>query len=999
MRKMASSQLRWALTLLAALAFAALPALAQTTGGSIQGQVLDQAGQPVIGAVVHVSGPSLQGTQGTTTDTSGQYMIPYLPPGKDYKVEVEAGGYNRVIRSGITVPLGATVNLPFALSQGTTEITVTAAAPTIDIKSTATGVTLSNTMIESIPLQRDSQQIAYLAPTAVDAGPSTPHNASIGGSTGAENNYLINGVDVTDTGYGTNGSVLNFDFIQEMQILTGGLPPEYGASTGGVINAITRSGGNEFHGSLYGYYWSDKTQAKSVTYSYAPNITGNEGYKRYDVGGDVGGFIIKDKLWFYVAYDYNRFQEYTLIPSGPGYGDQFLYLNGAPAQSVYAGQRITDDNEINPMYALKLTWNLSPDQKISFTAFGNDRRESLIGGVNGTGLATLSPLTAAYEEKESPYNLSLQWNATWNPKFFSEVSLNYRHRKQDFSVNSTAASNWSYSYLFSTGVYGGFQALPMNQTVAPVSTVGTRIDLGSNYQASLGAGGIGGVPKDDSQQARIKFTNLVGKHELSYGFQYQENKYDPNINLLSGPTDFVSPLNHETAIGSLFVQWAPASMLGLPDGPGGQKYVYYAQDYFTQGERPSTQDYDSLWINDNWSLTQYFTLKLGLRWEEEKLTGDLTGNSIKLRNNYAPRIGFTWDVAHNGKSKFYGFAGRYFERVPSDIAIRGLNSEVSGFEGFYDPQLTVWTGDSQIYGAAEYIQGQDMNLPVRSELKAPYTDEYILGYDYQVTPDLTIGARGIYRTLGRTIDDLSYDGANTYVIGNPDQWTKIPVPSLLQPNGTVFFPKPVRIYRALELTADKRFSNHWQMGGSYVLSRLEGNYEGASSNDTIVGQLDPNLNATYDLPDFLVNGYGMLPLDRTHQVKLYGSYAFTKIPLELSGNFSLQSGTPVSRQIQVAWYGGAVGFAQPRGANGRTPTTWALDLGAQYTFKLPMKSDLGLRLDIFNVTNEQRAIAVYQTWQEQATFAGPILMNNTLWGKPFLHQTPRLMRFALRWTF
>jgi len=989
-----------------ALALAGMGVWAQTTGGRIQGRVVDAKGNPIVGATVQVTGPSVQGMLGTATDLQGKYMIPFVPAGHNYKVKVTAEGYNTVIRSGIDVPLGSSVQLPFAMSGGQTEVTVTAAAPVVNLKTTESGATLSTQMIQSIPLQRNSGDIAYLAPTAVSSGSSTPGNASIGGSTGAENNYIINGVDVTNSGFGTNGSALNFDFIQDMQVMTGGLPPEYGASMGGVVNAITRSGGNEFHGSLYTYYWSDSTQAKSETYPWAPNITGNAGYKQYDVGGDLGGYFVKDKLWFYVAYDYNRYKEYTSIPVGQQYGDQYLYLNGNPAQSVFAGQKITDSNSINPMYAFKLTWNINPNQKLAFTVFGNDRRSSYIGGNNGAGLGTLSEASPAYQIKESPYNLSLQWNSTWTPKFFTEATLSYRHRKQTFSVPSSAANNWQYAYYFSSGVYGGFNALPKDNTIAPQFLGGTAINLGSNYQTSYGAGGLGGVPKDTSEQARVKFTNLLGNHELSYGFQYEKNEYTPNINLLSGPKNFVSPATGQTAVGGLFVQWLPIGFFSHPfpnPDTSGSQYVYIAQDYFTQGQRPSSERYFAGWINDNWNITDYFMLKLGLRYNEEKLTGDLTGLSIKLNNEWAPRLGFTWDVAHNGKSKLYGFAGRYYERVPTDIAIRGLNNEVSGFEYFYDPQLTQWTGASSIYGSSELIQGQTVPgqtspLPVNSKLKGPYRDEYILGYDYQIRPDFKVGVSLHYRTLGRTIEDISFDGANTYVIANPGKWTGIPVPSLLSPGGTVYFPKPVSIYKALQVTAEKRFSNNWQFGGSYVLSRLQGNYEGVSSNDTTTGQNDPNLNATYDLPDFLVNGYGLLPLDRTHQLKLYGSYAFQNIPLQLSANFQMVSGTPISKQVQVGWYGGAVGFYGQRGSAGRTPTTWDLDMGAQYNFNL-FKSKLGLRLDVFNVFNEQKPTAVYQTWAQNVSFGGPNTIDNAHFKEPYLHQAPRLVRVALRWTF
>ncbi len=1002
--------------LVVALLLIGLGIWAQTTGGTIQGRVTDSKGEPVIGAIVHVSGPAVQGFLGTATDANGKYTIPFVPVGRDYQVKVSSEGFNTVVRKGIEVPLGTTVVLPFQLSSGGTEVVVTSQAPVINLKSTTSGADLSDRMIQGIPLARNSSAIAYLAPSAVTAGPSTPNDPSIGGSTGAENNYIVNGVDVTNTAYGTNNATLNFDFIQSMQVLTGGLPPEYGFSTGGVVNAITQSGGNEFHGGLYFYYFSNNLQAKSKTYSYVPaSAFGNAGFKQYDLGASLGGYFIKNKLWFFAAVDWNKYTEDTSVPVTSG--DPYLYLNGQPGRGIYAGTSFQDTSTTHWMYATKLSWNINPNHKLALTVFGDPIKTDTYGNID-----TLSPYTAPYATKQSPYNVSLDWNATWSPKFFSDILIGYHHRSASLTPTSVANSNWAESYYFSNGVYGGFEAIPRDQTVAPAAINGLTTDLGSNYMASNGFGGEQHVTKDNSTQLSMKFTNELGRHELSYGGQYLNRDYTYNEGL-SGPTNWVDPFYGLTAVGSGFVQWMPNALSGYPTGPNGQQYTYFAQYYFTPKARPTNDKDLALWINDNWSITDYFTLKLGLRYEQQKLKSDLppltytvngldtvdngtytqTLRGLSLTNNYAPRIGFTWDVMHNGKSKLYGFAGRYFDRVPTDMALRSLAGEITSFDAFYDPQLTqpVPGGQYPIGLKPEEAQGVTPGLPVTSQLRSPYTDEYILGYEYQVAPNLKMGLKAVYRALGRTIEDLSVDGANTYIITNPDQWTNVPVPSLTHPGTYVYFPKPTRVYKALEFTMEKRFSNNWQMGGSWVHSSLRGNYEGASSNDTTVGQLDPYLNATYDLPDLLVNGFGYLPLDRTDVVKAYGDYKVPDIPLELSTNFQLETGTPVSRGINVGWYGGAMGFAQPRGSAGRTPTIWNLDLGAQYNFRL-WKSNLGLRVDIFNVTNNQKATEVYQDAYNWSQASHPIVAlpeSSSHWGQAYAHQAPRSVRFAMRWTF
>ncbi len=1012
--------LKLSAVLVVALVLSGLGIWAQTTSGTIQGRVTDSKGQPVIGAVVHVSGPAVQGFLGTATDVNGNYTVPFVPAGHGYEVKVNAEGYNSVVRKNIDVPLGSAVQLPFELSAGETQITVTSSAPIINLKSTTTGVTLSSEMVDAIPIPRDSNQIVFLAPSAVLSGSSTAGNASIGGSTGAENQYMINGMNITNTDLGissngsigngpnTNDTMLNFDFIQDMQVLTGGIPPEYGGAMGGVVNAITRSGGNEYHGSLYAYYTNATYSAKQTTYSYNNQLQGNAGHTQYDVGGDLGGYFIKDKLWFYLGYDYNRYKEYTALPTTQ---DPYLQINGSGAESVFNGQQITNINQINQQYAFKVTWNISQNQKLAVSTFGNVDKEGRYGALD-TLVASSSPWTL----KDEPNNLSVQWNSTWSPKFFSEAVVSYHHEHQWQTFNNASAqNNWQYSYALTAGIYNGFHVYPSNQ-IDPSQynfdqNTGVTDLLNNNYVNSLGGGGYGGVAKDESEQANVKLTNLFnwhGQHELSYGAQYDQRYYTPVFGL-TGPTNFISPETHTAAIGGLFVQWAPAAYYDLPTGPQGQQYVYVAQDYFTPMDRPSQERSEALWINDNWSLTQFFTVKAGVRYSQQYIAGSLPGaESINLKGNFDPRVGFTWDTTHDGKSKFYGFYGRYTQNMPTDLAVRSLNNEVLGSEAFYNPNLTSFIpGASMIFGlSGEDIQGQTPGMPISTPIQSPSTDEYILGYEYQLAPSFRVGGRIVYRNLHQGIEDFSFNGARTYIIGNPSSWSGIPVPGLgpgwsLDHSKTYYFPHMTRRYTAVELTADKRYSNNWQLQASYVWSRLRGNYEGLSQNDTLTGQLDPGINATYDLPQFLVNGDGYLPLDRTNVGKVYGSYTFTNIPLVLSANFQIQSGTPISKYILVDWYGGAAGFFNQRGSDGRTPTTWTLDAAAQYNFKL-WKTNLGLRLDVFNVTNENKPVVVNEYYGHQASVGGPIQIFNpatSLYGKPWVSQTPRFVRFSIRWTF
>jgi hypothetical protein len=613
--------------------------------------------------------------------------------------------------------------------------------------------------------------------------------------------------------------------------------------------------------------------------------------------------------------------------------------------------------------------------------------------------------------------VSLQWNATWTPKFFTEVVLSRRHMTEDNTqTNASAQNNYTYGYRYGPSTYTGYEIIPLAGAPVPGNPYAVNITA---YKPSLG-GMLYEHTLDQNDQIRVKATNLftwAGSHELSYGLQSYDIKYDYNFNYTGPSTPEMAPADPffgRSPSGGSFIRWQYYS--GSPT-----HFLFRAQNFMNNAAKKTTQTWAGYWVQDNWNITDYFMLKLGLRLDQLHMKGSNNslnvptslglGNipglangqarSVNINDMWAPRLGFTWDIAHNNKSKLYGFWGQYYERIPNDMAIRALTDEYFHFSYYEDAALTqpfqgTNSGYHYSYG---FFNTLIKGTPTGGRLKGSYNEEAILGFEYEVRPDLTLGVRGIYRTLGRVIEDISVDGANQYIITNPSNWTGLWVPDVIgrvDGNGNPYrykFPKPVRIYKALEITMNKRFSNNWMMQGSYVLSRLQGNYEGLFSRDN--GQLDPNITSKYDIPSLLVNGYGLLPNDRTHVLKLFGGYFFTNIPLELSGNFTLQSGTPVSALGADDAYGLNEGFAKVRGTAGRTPTTWHLDIGAQYSFKL-WKSNLALRADIFNVTNEQRATAVNETYN---TINTQPAQNYPYFGMETAHQQARRIRLAIRWTF
>ena len=337
--------------LLSALASGSL--LAQTTG-DLDGSVTDQNGGPLPGASVELKSPNLQGTRTAVSDAAGRYRFPALAPGV-YAVTARLSGFSTAERTGLKVSLGATatVNLQLAVSVKES-LVVTAEAPAIDTTRTTIGATTTLETMQRLPIGRN---FASVASTVSGTGTDVSGNITVYGATGLENAYIIDGVNTTGVKTGTQAKSLNNEFVQEVEVKTGGYEAEYGRVLGGTINVVTKSGGNEFHGDAFGYY--DGSSLASSDKNAAARAAANQGQyyspTRADFGADLGGYFVKDRLWFFGAYDrVNQDQDYTRtlmqIRTGAGgtvpTSDSDIYRN-----NLFSGKLTFRMGESNPLTA------------------------------------------------------------------------------------------------------------------------------------------------------------------------------------------------------------------------------------------------------------------------------------------------------------------------------------------------------------------------------------------------------------------------------------------------------------------------------------------------------------------------------------------------------------------------------------------------------------------------------------------------------------------------
>src|SRR5947207_6333867 len=347
------------------LAMFATSAMAQSsTTGSIEGQVTDPNGAAVKGATVTATSPNLITAQSATTGDEGRYLISALPPGK-YKVTVDASGFGKFSKDDVAVNLGhsSTVDPQLSLATATATVNVTGGAQ-VDVSANTTGSNVSTDQFSNFPTQRTVQGLYTIAPTVTRSGlrdaTGRDRDPSVAGSSGPENNYILDGVNTTDPAFGGSGANLPFEFVQEVEIKTGAYGAEYGKSTGGIFNVITKSGGNEFHGDLFGF-GTTKGLVRSVK-NFPFTGSAANGFSETDIGGDIGGPIKKDKLWFFGAFNPQRRTNFYR-------SETFL---------LPVTNKVT-----TPFYAGKITWAPNQNHIFNFSTFGDfTKQEGFLFRIN-----------------------------------------------------------------------------------------------------------------------------------------------------------------------------------------------------------------------------------------------------------------------------------------------------------------------------------------------------------------------------------------------------------------------------------------------------------------------------------------------------------------------------------------------------------------------------------------------------------------------------------------
>lgn len=989
---------------------------AQTTG-ALSGQILDANTQAAVpGAVVVAQSPALQGEQSAVSDSTGAFTLSLLPAGT-YSLTVRREGYNPFTQQGLTVGLDRRIQVRLQLVPDTVQlgiVEIVAQKPVISLGSAQAGQTITRQQMELIPYGRDARNFEAVA-TSVPGVQVDRYGLQLNGATSPESSYVIDGVAVNDPAYGTQGTTLLQDFVDQVDVKTGGYQAEHGRATGGVINVVTRSGGNDFHGSVFVNWLPIEARRKAVGGPYAIALERSLHYD-LDVGAELGGPLLKDKLWFYAGFAPQVVstdnQRIIQAQQDDGAGAAALDGSGNPVVSEVARKKYVQ-KQVSVQFTGKITWLVEENHSLALALYGNPSR---ISGGQPTTQARVNGNEGAflYDQTFGSIDASLRYQGKlFDKSMLVEANLGVHRQSGSAVFNNTAAGavgqlsaaqvanapnvRWInrdslLNPLFDDGALPDYQ-----RSAAVLAACAPRADgFVPCPVVNYNTGGFG--PLIDSTLTRyleeIKLSNFVelfGHHHVKYGARFEEDKYDVNKTFTGGQA-FVALTGAgpggSVLYGAQGFGHASASDPTAPAlDPNGTQPFAFADSTLHKVTRNLA---GAFFLQDTWSILDKVVLDAGVRVELQHMTparpsGPGPDNAFTL-TQAMPRLGLLWDPTGRGLSKVYASVGRFYEYIPLDLADRDLSPETlvsfltngGSCSNPKDPRTCAQVGSYGFFGSS---------VSVDPKLQGQYTDEVQGGADYQIYRDVVVSVSYVHKEVGRVVEDMSVDNGATFFVSNPGEPGKLGYGGVTPSGQFVVEPKPERKYDAVTLAVNKQFGDGYLLGASYTYSSLRGNYPGLFTAD-YKNQLDPNSTSEYDLVAYLPNRRGPLPGDSPNAVKINGAYVYeldARTSLTLGLSFDARQGGPTNYLAAGnVFYGPGAVFILPRGSGPRLPWQTQLNLRAGVQRMLSKDYTLGFTLDAFNVFNRQAATSVDQNYTLQSTFP---IVNGSVQDLAYLRQT------------
>jgi len=798
--------------------FASASLRAQDQGsvrGELAGTVVDSTGAVISGATISLLGPT--GISSRTTNEGGEFSFPGLIPGF-YDVKVSKDGFKGTTVQKVEVGINNTSAIKVALELGAVTQTIEVVATSVSVESQSTAVTadLSDTVYDNLPLGRSITSVFYVSPGVASGLGTGAQNPAISGGTGLENAYIADGVLLNDAAfgglgvyqrrYGGLGVGINSSFVKEVQVSTAAFGPQYGHTTGGVVNMVTKSGGNRFFGTVGGYFQEPSMQAPYANQDDfgTVNKVGRElGIRANEGDFELGGYVplgaLKKHLFFFGAF--NPTWDVNFVQPVPGTG-LFTATNG-----------VVNRNDTIWDYAAKLTWQINSNHQIEASVFADPTHSNLA-----------------------------PWSTVNINNNSADTSQNFGGRNLAVRYSGIVGSSLTFDAAFTMN-WNQFSEspLPIVNITDDTQTAGLAGQAGS-----FRAQGFGSFETYDSNQKGIQFdvhkvvTIFGQQHTFTVGYNWTFPTYD-DTNGYSGPNTPIAVTNvagghyfgssesdvaGQNAEYHLILQLASDVAGGLgatctlcpymnvPGYTTPQQVVLFAdRGPYNAFTSVNTAKNHAAYVNDEWEMSKYATLSMGIRWEQQRMESG--GVTQVLNDQWDPRIGFSVDPKGDRKSKIYVNYGRYAWIMPLDAAIRELTAQDQVQGIYFAPQTANCSGGvcgaaspSDLvtlnnYGTVTFDPKNVLNQapggiaanptvllisgggasPFAPGTKMEYNDEFVVGAEHEFRGGITASVRYIDRRVKRIIEDFEsisveqgdagFTGA--YFIGNPSSKTDVTI--------------------------------------------------------------------------------------------------------------------------------------------------------------------------------------------------------------------------------
>ncbi len=813
------------LALVLAFAFTGVAAAQGTQTGTLTGAVKSADGAALPGVTVTLKSPALQGERTAVTDNSGSYIFRGLPPG-EYTVSFALAGFGTVQRK-VDIALAGTPEVSTTMAVATVQesVEVTAEAPSL-LTTTQVGQNLRAEIVDKLASPRTLQGIATLAPGLTTNTPNAGQ-LSISGGFAYDNVFLLNGVDINDNLFGNAHNLFIEDAIQEVQILTNGVSAEYGRFTGGVVNAVTKRGGNKFTGSFRADFtnpvWQDESKfEKDQIAAGAAGAKPHQSKLNKFYQATLGGPIVKDRLWFFVAGRHEAATE-----------DRSLTLSGISYPFENKNNRIEG----------KLTGSMSPNHTIQANYIRDPTTQNNNASINTT--LSIDPKTLV--NRELPNDLFV---ANYNGVLTSNLFVEAQFSRKTFGFRKTGGT--------STDIHDSpFLALGRN-----------GIPNSSHYNAPYFDSNDPEDRNNKQYTAALSYflsTPSLGRHDLKLGGE----EY----------TSWRTGGNSQSSTSYVFSA-DPKAVNGVPVRDASGNFIPLFQTGVTQltnwlPVRGAEIDLHTLsfYLNDRWQLNNHWTFNLGARWERH--TSDTTQAGIVTPNSsvLAPRLAATFDPMGDGKwvlQATYGhYAGKASETqfarntnvgTPNQVnyLYNGPTGEGVGFAPGFD------LGNYTVVGGSFPIR----NVFLDKNLKTPITKEWTVQAGTRLGRKGEIKAVYAHRRTGNLLDDFIIDptaAGKTTVTENGRTFGTFD--NSFVTNTDISH----REYQALELQGGYRVTDKWTVSANYTHQfKNDGNFEGEAGNQpgnfSIIGNRPEFFDPARAYPDGHLNQF------QAHRVRAFTTY-------------------------------------------------------------------------------------------------------------------------------